>query len=47
MEICGDEDWMPRYEDTVWPPEGNTTVTTGLDEIRDDVDTVEKGQDQV
>ena len=47
MEVCGNEDWMPRYEDTVWPPEGNTKGTTGVDEIRDDVDTVERGQDQV
>ena len=39
MEICGNEDCMPIYEDTVWPSEGNTTATTEVDEIRDDVDT--------
>ena len=29
MEICGNEDWMQRYEDIVWPPEEVTMVTTG------------------
>ena len=42
MEICGDEDWMPQYENTVWPPEESTMVTTGEDETRDDVDSAER-----
>ena len=42
MEICGNEDWMPRYEDTVWPPEESTMVTTGGDKMRNDVDSAER-----
>ena len=42
MEICGNEDWMPRYEDTVWPSKGSTMVTACVDEIRDNIDAAER-----
>ena len=42
MEICGNEDWKPQYEDIAWPLEEITMETTGGDKIRVDVDSVER-----
>ena len=40
-EFCGDEDWVQKYGDIVWPPEEVIMVPTGGVQLKEGVDSSE------